>query len=59
MIGNTLRIVVILLIARAWGTKAAEGFYHGFSGLIVFLVTFVLLLAVSRLFGLNKMREEF
>jgi exosortase len=59
MVGNALRITTILLIAREWGTEAAEGFYHSFSGLIVFLVTFVLLLAMGKLFGLSKMREEF
>jgi len=58
VIGNSLRIVVILSIARGWGTEAAEGFYHGFSGLVVFVVTFVLLLAVGRIFGLSKMRED-
>jgi exosortase len=58
MIGNSLRIVTILLIARTWGTKAAEGFYHSFSGLVVFLVTFGLLLLVGKLFGLSKMRED-
>jgi exosortase len=58
IIGNALRIVAILLIGRAWGLKAAEGFYHGFSGLTVFIGTFLLLLAVGKLFGLSKMRED-
>jgi exosortase len=58
MIGNSLRIVTILLIARTWGPKSAEGFYHGFSGLTVFLLTFLLLLLMGRLFGLGKMRED-
>lgn len=58
MLGNAVRIVVILLIARTWGTKAAEGFYHDFSGIIVFMVTFLLLLAVARLIGLKQIKEE-
>ncbi len=35
---NVVRIVVILAIARALGPKVAEGFLHGFSGVIVFMV---------------------
>jgi exosortase len=58
LIGNAVRILCILLIARRWGEEAAKGFYHNFSGLIVFLMTFLLLLAMARLLGMKQMREE-
>lgn len=58
MIGNAFRIVVILLIAAKWGTEAANGFYHEFSGLVLFLATFLLLLAAAQLMGMKQLREE-
>jgi EpsI family protein len=36
LLANVCRIVVILWIAQAFGSRAAEGFLHGFSGVLVF-----------------------
>ena len=58
MAGNMVRIVAILLLARSWGQEVAEGFYHEFSGVVVFLVTFALLIALARLLGMGKTRKE-
>lgn len=58
LVGNAARIVVILLIALRWGTEAANGFYHQFSGLLLFLITFLLLLGIARLIGLKQVRED-
>ncbi|NIM04537.1 MAG: exosortase, partial [Armatimonadetes bacterium] len=46
-------------IAHYWGQRAAEGFYHKFSGLVVFVLTFFLLLVSARLLGMKQIREEF
>ncbi len=59
LIGNAFRILLILLIAHYWGQRAAEGFYHKFSGLVVFVLTFFLLLVSARLLGMKQIREEF
>jgi EpsI family protein len=50
---NVTRIVAILLIATFAGAKAAEGFFHGFSGVFVFLVAVGGLLLVARAVGLR------
>jgi hypothetical protein len=37
------------LLAHTWGLKVAQGFYHDFSGWIVFLVAFIVLSAENLL----------
>lgn len=51
VIGNIVRIVAITLVAAAFGEKAATGFYHDYSGYIVFLVAILLLMELGRLIG--------
>lgn len=53
MLANVVRIVCILGIARIWGAKAAEGFFHGFSGGAVFLFATLGLVATGRALGLT------
>jgi exosortase len=50
---NVARIVVILLIATFAGAKAAEGFFHGASGVVVFMFALAGLLVVVRALGLR------
>ena len=38
---NVVRIAGTGIIARQWGVEAAEGFFHSFSGWVVFMVCFV------------------
>lgn len=40
---NSLRVAVTAIIYELYGQKAAEGFFHGFTGWIVFAVAFVFL----------------
>ena len=54
LLANVVRIVVILVIAKAMGSKAAEGFLHGFSGVLVFAVATAGLLATGRAMGLER-----
>ncbi len=53
MLANVARISVILGIATIWGSKVAEGFFHGFSGVIVFLFATIGLLATGKALGLH------
>jgi EpsI family protein len=53
VLANVVRIVVILGIALVWGAKAAEGFFHGVSGLVVFVVATLALAGVGRALGLR------
>jgi exosortase len=50
---NIGRITLILLIATLAGAKAAEGFFHGASGVAVFVLALIGLLAVGRALGLR------
>ncbi len=41
---NSLRITATALLYRAWGQEVAEGFFHGFSGLLIFILSLPVLL---------------
>ncbi len=49
---NSIRISLTGIVSETWGRKAAEGFFHDFSGWLIFMVSFGVLLgetwAVSR-----------
>ncbi len=47
VIGNAVRIFSITLVARFLGTRAATGFYHDYSGYVVFLVGVLLMLRLG------------
>ncbi|HJU03979.1 MAG TPA: exosortase A [Nitrospiraceae bacterium] len=44
IIANAFRVSGTGMLAHYWGPEAAEGFYHTFSGWLIFLLAFVLLL---------------
>ncbi|WP_447979461.1 exosortase A [Candidatus Nitrospira bockiana] len=44
---NAFRVSGTGVLAHYWGAQAAEGFYHTFSGWLIFVVAFLLLLAVG------------
>ena len=46
---NALRVIVTGILAQWWGAKAAEGFFHEFAGMTVFLLAMVLLVAFGEL----------
>jgi len=50
VVANSLRIVGTGLLVQYWGQDAAEGFFHTFSGWLVFVVSLLLLFAVHQLF---------
>lgn len=56
LLANALRIACVLLIAANWGPKAAEGFFHGFSGVVVFVFAVVGLAVAGRAMGLGRAR---
>lgn len=51
--GNVVRIACVVAIAGVWGAGAANGFLHGFSGLVVFGITAAGLVAIGRGLGLR------
>ncbi len=46
---NALRVIVTGILAQWWGAKAAEGFFHEFAGMMVFVLAMVLLVTVGAL----------
>ena len=49
VIGNVVRIFSICLVSAAAGQEFGTGFYHDYSGYIVFIVAIILMLAISEL----------
>ena len=49
IVTNALRVAGTGVAAHYYGPEAAEGFFHEFSGLIVFAAAFALLFAIARL----------
>lgn len=51
VLGNTARILSIALVARFFGSEAATGFYHDYSGYVVFLVAVLLMVQAGHWIG--------
>ena len=49
ILANALRVAGTGIAAHYYGTAAAEGFFHSFSGWIVFIAAFAMLFGVIRL----------
>lgn len=46
---NALRVIVTGILAQWWGARAAEGFFHEFAGMAVFLLAMAMLVACGEL----------
>ncbi len=44
---NAIRVIVTGILAQYWGAKAAEGFFHEFAGMAVFVLAMILLMLTS------------
>jgi exosortase D (VPLPA-CTERM-specific) len=42
---NSMRIAITGILYSSWGAQVAEGFFHGFSGWLIFMLTIPVLLA--------------
>jgi exosortase A len=58
VLANVVRISVLCVVANVWGIDAALGFFHDFSGLLLFMIAFVGLVAVRKLLRCETEREE-
>ncbi|MBX3012982.1 MAG: exosortase/archaeosortase family protein [Caldilineaceae bacterium] len=58
MVGNILRVTSLLFVARSLGAEAAFIFYHDYSGLIFFLLVFLLMFPLTRLLQVRKLRLD-
>jgi exosortase len=51
IICNSARVAGTGVLARYWGEAAAQGFFHSFSGWLIFLLAFVILFAEMAMLG--------
>lgn len=51
---NSFRIVGTGLLVQYWDPDKAEGFFHAFSGWLIFVVSLLMLFGVHRLFSMRK-----
>lgn len=58
MLANGARIWLTLILARSFGSRAAEGFFHEFSGILVFLLGFIGLFGVTRILRCRSLRHD-
>ncbi len=58
VLANVVRIAVLCVVANIWGIDAALGFFHDFSGLLLFMIAFVGLVTVRKLLRFETEREE-
>jgi exosortase len=49
IVANGARVAGTGILAHWWGSSAAEGFFHEFSGWVVFMVAFGMILGIHRL----------
>lgn len=54
---NALRVSGTGVLARYYGVKIADGFFHSFSGWVIYIVAFVLLFAFAQ--GLDRLHRLF
>lgn len=60
IIGNIARIVVVAIVAEAFGEQLALGLFHDYSGYVVFSVAIGLMLGIGALLNMNlqELRER-
>lgn len=57
-LNNILRITITGLLAEWYGADAAEGFFHGFTGMITFAIGFLMLIGVYTFLSEPKSKTE-
>jgi exosortase len=54
LLGNLVRVITLCLITFHFGEKAGQGFFHNFSGIVMFIITILGLMGLE--IALNKIR---
>lgn len=57
-IANVVRVMVLVLITYHLGNDAGQGFVHGFAGIVLFVVAFILLIGCDWIVGRWLARRE-
>ena len=48
LVANSLRILALLLVAHIWDEEAATGWFHDTSGMLIFVLAFLLMFAIEK-----------
>lgn len=51
---NAIRIASLVIVAEVWNEKAATGWWHDTSGVLIFILAFLLMFALERLILLSR-----
>jgi len=58
IVGNIVRVFTTGIVAEIFGTDTAMYLYHDFSGFIIFMVVFVLLISAGSALDAGWLREK-
>jgi exosortase B len=57
-IANIIRVIILILVTYHFGDEAAQGFLHGFAGMVLFMLALTLLLSLDALCGVIFKRGD-
>ena len=57
MLGNLIRVIALCLITYYFGEEIGQGFFHYFSGVIIFIITLMGIMGVESLLEKNYHRK--
>jgi exosortase len=57
-LSNVLRITILLVVAVVFGQEVALSYYHDWSSPVLFLLALGLLLALGKVLGCSRVRED-
>jgi len=56
LLGNLIRVITLCLITFYFGEEAGQGFFHNFSGIVMFIITILGLIGIETI--LDKMSDQ-
>lgn len=54
LLGNLIRVITLCLITFYFGEEAGQGFFHNFSGIVMFIITILGLISLESLLNMKK-----
>ncbi len=58
LFGNLVRVITLCLITFYFGEEAGQGFFHNFSGIVIFIITILGLMGVESLLEVRARRRQ-
>lgn len=54
LLGNLIRVITLCLITFYFGEEAGQGFFHNFSGIVMFIITILGLISLESILNIGK-----